>query len=341
MRKVVLYIVCIVLGLQSCTKEDLDDCLYGLRLRVTYLLPYGDEVAPAPDVKHVRAYVFDKEEVLCAVAEEKGNCLASDSWMDINVAPGKYKILVWGSNATALETSYNIEATIGKTTLTDLQLSLKGATNETITEFIPNEENFSDLYYGMAGERTPRISEYVVKDVELTTGTIAEETIELIRNTHQLHVAIEGFRYLVPGWTETSTDIEVYATGKSATYQWENSFTDNSYQVKYSPYNKKTEDNKLLFDIKTQRVRLDMVNDKPFMFYIYDKTQQKVIYELDVLEQLLKVRDDNDNYIFRNQEDLDKTYIYNVRLRIGANLNITIFINNWEITNMYPVPSRF
>lgn len=340
MRKVVLYIVCIVLGLQSCIREDLSDCLYGLRIRVVYLLPYGDDATSAPDVQHVKVYVFDEQGILCTVAEKKGDCLSADSWMDIDLAPGMYKVLVWGSNAADLGSSYRIDATIGKTTLTELQLSLRGKFNKRVTEFTPDELHFSDLYYGAAGTRVSSTSEYIMKEVTVLSGMVTEETVELIRDTHHLKVTIDGFRNLVPGWTEAKTDIEVYATGKSESYQWDNSYISHSYPVKYSPYRQKTEEGRYLLDIETQRVRLDMANEKPLMLYVYDKLQQKAIYELDVLEQLLKAHDDSGNYFFSNQEDLDKAYTYNIRLQVGSNLSITIFINDWEITKIYPVDPR-
>ena len=341
MRKVVLSIICIVLGLQACTHENLDECFFGLRLKVAYLLPYGNDNTPAPSVHHAKAYVFNEQGVLCAVGEGKGDCLSAESSIDINLSPGKYKVLVWGSDAMDLLVPYKAEATIGKTAFSDFQLSLKGEINEAATEFIPEEAAFSDLYYGLAGKRTAGTSEYVLKEVVIPEQTIVEETVELIRNTNQLNITIEDFQNLVPGWTTDNTNIEMYVLGKGETYDKDNNFVSNNYKVKYTPYKKEIKDNRFLFNLKTQRIRRNMQNVKPLMLYIYDKSQGKSLYELDVLEALLKVHNGEDNYLYSTQQDLDRIYSHNIKLKIessdGIRLVIKVFIDDWEIVNMYPV----
>lgn len=62
MKKAVLYIIFagIVLGVQSCIKEDLEGCFNVLRLQVSYAFTTEDADAPIPELRSAKAYVSMK-----------------------------------------------------------------------------------------------------------------------------------------------------------------------------------------------------------------------------------------------------------------------------------------
>lgn len=347
MKKFVSYIVwiCCLLGTQSCTQEDLGDCFYGLRLHATY--PFEIDNEAAPDVQCMRAYVFDENELLCAISEEKGACLSPNRTMDIKIKPGKYKIVVWGSNNADLMRTYSEGANvsgpsssnytggiaIGKTTLSDLRLFLKGE-KKNETEFIPYTTNYDDLYYGLVGKRSKGSSEYVEKEVVVPEYQVVEETVELIRNTNLLKVTLTGLQYIV----SNTKDTEVYVSGKGQCYNWKNAFTETNDQVKFSSYESILNGNESLsMNIKLQRIRMDLATKKQLLFCIYDKGTGKVAYSLDLVEKLLKARNAESEYIYNNQEDFDRLYIHTLEIQFSIDLTVKVFVNGWEIKNIYPV----
>lgn len=362
MRKVILYIAWIILllALQACTKENLDGCFYGLRLRVSYAFEDVENTSPA-DIRHVRAYVFNENDVLCAIAEEKGSWESHSYTMDIGVAPGKYKILVWGSNDTDLSLSYGEGQrgdvagqsytegiAVGKTTLSDFRIFLKGTMpNDANPEFSLDDPNYDDLYYGAAGHRMPETSEYVVKEVTVPESTIVEENVLLIKDTHELTVSITGLSNLIRKVdTESFDDVaSAYILSKGHVYNWDNTFAANDYDVKFTPFASiEDTDDLVAYNIRLQRIRWDMMSEKPLMLYLYDKARGKAVYSLDLMESIVKARDANGDFLYENQEDLDKTYSHKVELEFirpsgGSDLIVGITIDGWKVVNLHPVPN--
>lgn len=353
MKKAVLYIVCIgiIVGFQACTKENLEGCIRGLKLRVSYAFNSVEADAPAPQLQSTRAYVFNESNLLCAVGEASGTNLFSGQTIDFSLEPGKYKVIVWGSDnanffhsygeGTSTMSSlvgYTEGITIGKTALSDFYLFLKRqATEGAETQYFPSNNPCDDLYYGASGTRASKSSEYSIQEVTIPEDGMIEKNIELIRNTNVMDVSITGLSNLLNS-SDFSNDADIYISVKGDNYLWNNSFGNNDTQTKYTPYNMQTnKDGLLSFNIKIQRIRMDMQSEKPLILYIKDKIQGKILLEMDILECLLKASDESGQYIYKNQEDLDRMYIHHIRLEFANNFTVKIFINGWEVQRIYPV----
>ncbi|MEG2282350.1 MAG: FimB/Mfa2 family fimbrial subunit, partial [Rikenellaceae bacterium] len=56
-----------------------------------------------------------------------------------------------------------------------------------------------------------------------------------------------------------------------------------------------------------------------------------VYYNFDLLPYIMK------HPSYRSQQDLDREEEFNIDLKIDNDLNVVIWINGWEITNIIPI----
>lgn len=92
--------------------------------------------------------------------------------------------------------------------------------------------------------------------------------------------------------------------------------------------------NTLSADIKVLRLTMD----RPVLLYIETPGGRRIPEQpIDIVNMLFKARNpDTGAYIYQSQSDFDRIYEHPVEVRIGANLNIRIFIGEWEIVNVKP-----
>ena len=92
--------------------------------------------------------------------------------------------------------------------------------------------------------------------------------------------------------------------------------------------------NTLSADIKVLRLTMD----RPVLLYIETPGGRRIPEQpIDIVSMLFKARNpDTGAYIYQSQSDFDRIYEHPVEVRIGPNLDIRIFIGEWEIVNVKP-----
>lgn len=350
MRKLISYMVFwgVFLALSSCIQEDLDKCFSGIRLKFHFDL---HEEGLEGTMKSVHVFLFDTDSVLRVVQEGKGDCLVHNFTMNMDVSPGTYTLVAFGCDDTDFYHSYNdghiseqvagkydAGVTIGKTTLSDLRIFLKSnlsGSGET-EQRVPAAKTFDDLFYGISGIRQKATSEYEVKEVVVPQQTIVDQDIDLIRNTSVLKLTVRGVKKLHSGGV---ANIDIYALGTNDCYTWHNRLAGMAGKIKFLPDNISFGDDSLQLDIRVQRLEYSRTVS-PVILYLCDKTTGAKRYELDVVKTLLQAKDGEGRYIYSDQEDIDRIYNHPIDLLFDDNegkLVIRIFVQGWEVKNIYPV----
>ena len=161
----------------------------------------------------------------------------------------------------------------------------------------------------------------------------------LIRNTNLLKVTLSGLEHLTPEVRDTpaanrDTDFKLWAVATDERYKSDNTFDGYTRSVRYSPFKTSMDANTLSADIKVLRLTMD----RPVLLYIETPGGRRIPEQpIDIVSMLFKARNpDTGAYIYQSQSDFDRIYEHPVEVRIGANLNIRIFIGEWEIVNVKP-----
>lgn len=129
-------------------------------------------------------------------------------------------------------------------------------------------------------------------------------------------------------------DADFFLSAKGECYNGCNTFGDAAYRVKYPGYDLVAdENNQLTLRIKSQRIMMDM----PLTFYVRDKKQGTMLFGLNLLGYLLKAQNAEGEYIYKNQEDLDRIYIHHIKLAFSGDLTVRIFIDGWEVEHIHPI----
>ncbi len=327
----------------GCIKEDMSDCFSSIRLRFSYTL--HDEPTQGNlfgrDVRHIRAYVFDADGVLNTVASERGSLLSNDYVMNLDLDPGTYTIVAWGSGGEDFFRSYRQSqgsATVtdpvpGQTTLDQLRIALAcEQTPDADGNLHPAQAQFDDLFYGAAGTRsTDGKSLYTIIPVELSPGRSEERTVELIRNTNIIRLTVEGVWNFDP-----ATGIDAWITGTDTRYTSKNTIESTSPRVRFLPRRGLADATTIHTDISIQRLEWNRTASEPLSLYVKDLVNDKVLAKLDLVGLLQKAQDGSGNPLYRNQEDFDREYIYPVTLSFAEDLSLRIYVKDWLIQDIKP-----
>ena len=72
------------------------------------------------------------------------------------------------------------------------------------------------------------------------------------------------------------------------------------------------------------------------ILYIKILTGHKILLSIQLVELLKQAKDEDGNYIYRNQEDLDRIYVHPLKLSFQADMSLKIYVHNREIKNVKP-----
>lgn len=133
----------LLLLLSSCSLDgELEECRYNVRLEYWYT---GSGTANVlPDYIHsMQEFIFDDTGILRQVNNlvDRNKIL----YGEFTLSPGKYTLVTWANVDTA---SHVNEAVIGKTKLSDMQLSLDNPYSTMKSEYAYWQKNAEKLYYG-------------------------------------------------------------------------------------------------------------------------------------------------------------------------------------------------
>lgn len=360
----------------GCTKENTEDCFSGLRLDFYFTLHTGNNNLFGEKVHRVHAYLFDENGVLQLHAMDNGNKLEYsylqngqvktvsnlNPWgglpnnyvMNLDKVPaGKYKIISWADSGREDNTTYlygqmkapathdfEKDITLGVTTMNDFYIFLKCKTASGLSEELTPEANeIDDLWYGAAGTRHSKTDMYACETVEVKNNIVTERHVELIRNTNILKVTLNGIEHLTSGAknapeAKQETNFKLWVVASDGRYRSDNTFDEYVPSIRYTPFNTSMNENTLFADIKVLRLTME----HPVLLYIETPDGQRIPDQpIDIVSMLLKARNpDTGEYAYNSQSDFDRIYEHPIEVRIGANLEIRIFIGEWEIVNVKP-----
>lgn len=371
-----LILFVLVTLVSGCTKENTDDCFSGLRLKFSFTLHNNGGSLFGGEVNRIRVYLFDEQGVLQLYALDdsktieysymqngqlrtvtKANlvgALPEDYMMQLDVAPGKYKVVAWGGSAKETESTffhahmnnpmthdYSEGVIIGQTRMEDFRMFIKYNLAPDLPEdIVPTVAEIDDLWYGTCGTRNEITSKYTMKEVIVKNGAVTEEKIDLIKNTNVLKVTITGYENILAASQRASTSLplNVWVTAANGRYKIDNSIGEWARSIRYVPHSEQLEANKLMVDIKLLRMDVEKHTAQPMYLTIEDPVTLKKFpgKPIDIVNTLMQAKDARGNYIYNNQADFDREYEHPIEIKIDMELNVTVFVNGWEITQVIP-----
>lgn len=374
-RLPLLILIVLTSMMSSCIKEDLIECVSGLRLKFHFTLHNNGGNKFGDEVNKVRVYMFDENGLLQIKAESDAQTLTYSYLQDGNVKtiskpnlfgslsndyvmyldmipPGKYKIVTWGGSeerteSTFFEAHMNDPAThdykegviLGVTKMEDFRMFIKYNLSPDIPEdVVPIVPEIDDLWYGAYGVRDKTTSKYTMDDIVVESGEMTDATIELLKNTNLLKVSITGFDYILSSRGATNSSLNVWATAINGRYKIDNSIGENARSIRYSPYFEQIDTDKMLVDIKIMRIDLERHTAQPMYLTIENPlTGQKFPDKpIDIVNTLMQAKDALGNYIYNAQSDFDREYEHPIEIKIEFDLTIRIFVRGWEIIPVVP-----
>lgn len=357
-----LWIV-ILFALSSCVKEDLSNCPepeQGIILSYRYELnmDYADKFAE--QVENLQAFIFDKDGILRdTLIPFVGNGMIVPNWeRRVNLPPGDYSIVTWAGSkdfyahyywaATNEDTEGFLPGvTIGKTQLEEMRAFLKyEPLTETSEQKKPYDANLKDLYHGIEQNITVLPEEFTAVNTPL------------IKNTNTIRVRIDGLSNL--GDNIDNDDFELTITGSNGHYRYNNTIGEKSSTLRYTPWQNSINGSSLHADIRT--LRLMYPESDPFgnasltLNIRYEPLGLQICRDVNLVDLILSgkipARDAQGNLLTDSQgnqeytsptlEYLDRQDLFEIVYEITKNPNggsmiITVYVNDWKITNIYPV----
>ncbi len=347
-KKLIVLPILALLAVGCNLKEDLSDCgVLRLSLRFTYNTEQIDRLEA--NVNDVHFYVFDKETDILVDIIEVGYEEITRGYTEVEDLPaGTYTFVAWGcGDEDMLGDGHFIEAhmndspahdhtraaIIGETTLDDfyMMVDYDVLPDDVLGDIAPKVDDFHDLFFA-------NVTDVVVKNEENQTVDF-----DFIRNTNVLKVNITGLEHLeadnatrapAPG-----QPLDVFAIGKNGRYRWNNAICQDARTVRYEPPYTSLDDDSMQVDIKT--LRLDLARHSeidPIVLHVENPADGKpLISPLSVMDAIVQVKDDEGNFLYRTQEDIDREYEFPIDISIQPDKSVRIFISDWEIINLTPV----
>lgn len=301
---------------------------------------------------------LQKDQMKTVTSPNAWGALPDNYVMNLDKVPaGKYRIISWAESNAGSRTSFfhghmnnpathdfSEGVTLGVTTMDDLYLFLQSVPAPSLPEdIVPEVDEIDDLWYGAVGTRHPEKSTYAVEEVVVKNGSVAERHIELIRNTNILKVTVSGMENIISatGSTPDNTprqsednQLRLWTVASNERYKCDNTIGEFARSIRYTPFHIDTDGQTLHADIKV--LRLDM--ERPVLLYIETPDGRRIPSQpIDIVDKLRQARDpDTGEYVYNSQSDFDRIYEHPIEVRIGADMEIRIFIGEWEIVNVKP-----
>lgn len=317
----------------SCTKEYDSDCYTGARIRYSYLLNTMDKDLFGSDVNRMGIYIFDNQGLfLDSVIIDNPALLDDQHLVQLSLQPGRYTLLSWGGyivdhyrigdmrNPTDPD-SFVDGLVKGSTSLDCFRLKLKSIDDNSGN--LMAVDDAMDLYYGEATE------------IEVVSGKLSEQTIPVIKNTNTLKIKVAGLENLntgLPYSTTTRVDFQplnITAVEADGSYLWNNGSENYARELIYTPDSYRMADGSVEIDIKVQRLVKDLETIKPFNLKIASAGDGRVIYERNIISEVLSLKDPTGKPIYSSQDDLDREDTYIFDIKISADLVVSVTVNGW------------
>lgn len=353
----------ILFALSGCVKEDLSDCPepeQGIILSYRYELnmDYVDKFAE--QVENLQAFIFDNNGILRdTLIPFVGNGDIVPKWeRKVNLPQGDYSIVTWAgskdfyahyypaaANEDAMEFFKGV--TIGQTRLEEMRMFLEyEQLPENSEQNAPCDANIKELYHG------------IEQHVTVLPEDFTAVNTPLIKNTNTVRIRIDGLSTI--GSNINKDDFELTITGCNSHYKYDNTIGEKAATLRYTPCQSRVEGGSLHADIRTLRLMRpasDPFDNATLILNIrYKPTGMEICKNVnlvdlilsgmiparDVQGNLLTDSEGNQEYTSPTLEYLDRQDLFEIVYEItkdpnGDSLVVTVYVNDWKITNIYPV----
>lgn len=314
--------------LSSCSLvyTDQEDCDFGLHLRFKYdyNMSFGD--AFASQVSRVSVYVFDEDGKFVTCQTEEGPALAQEGYrMKLELPDGKYRLICWGGRYDDSFTHHKLTDDCEPSVELLEALMLRDADNEVkCLDGCP----LNSLFWGD------------LKDIEVNSKSIQEETLSLMKLTNQIKINLingEG--------EELGLDsFDLYMHGDNGRICADDACLLEDDMVKFHPYHKaerpaistKATREGITAEFSCPRI---MKDDDVLRLHAIDKTTGEDVLDFPVAKVLATYAPsafetaDGLIHFLDPQEYLDRADLYNLTfvLQDGDWISVDIQVLSWSM----------
>ena len=332
----------IALGsLSSCDSaiyDDEGDCSVHYRVTFTYDMNMKWANAFPHEVKSVTLYIYDRNGQLVMSKTDNSAALASpDYYMDVEVLPGKYDLLVWASGNSPIDNPTAFEVASASPGSAMNTLGAKMPLDGTADAGLYVDRDIVPLYHGiMRGVDFPD-----------TYGNVTLGPVSLTKDTNVMQVLLQN----TDGTTMKADDFSFYITAANNELDYLNKVVSTT-QFSYRPWamtltsasldkpearaaskalaRAQTEANGILAELSTGR----LIDTRTPRLVVRRNSDGEDIISINLIQYLLMVKGEY-NRQMSDQEYLDRNDNYSLMFFVDDNRNWYIaggvYINGWRI----------
>lgn len=349
----------------GCIREDESDCpvlenTTGMILRYKYdmNMAYTDKFSD--QVKNLQAFVFNSDGVLCdTLTPFVGAGSITPGWeRRLALNPGTYSVVTWAGadhfyadHYTSANNAYPAASprgvVLGVTKLEDFRMFL--AYDKLADDNAqPHTANIKELYHG------------VVRNITVEENKETTVLTSLIKNTNTVKITLTGTHHLGP--LVKADDFEFLIQSRNGHYRYDNSTNEQAHLIHYTPYQFAQTDESVVAQIKTMRLTKPQEdrfeNGTMLLTVTYKPTHLSICKQINLVDLILSGRiaarnsegkplfdtDNTPKFEQPSLEYLDRQDLFEVTYQIAKEeddkLVVTVYVNEWRISNIYPVPDQ-
>ncbi|MEG1645641.1 MAG: FimB/Mfa2 family fimbrial subunit [Alistipes sp.] len=304
----------------SCIKEDVSNCGADVQVQYYYTLNPQQVNLFEQKVQQMGIYIFDGEGLYYDYRTINDPAqIRNNQPIRFKLPTGDYTLLSWGgtpdwydSGERTEETPFQFGLRKGVTRLSDFRLWIQWYKAGGEEHLIAKEP--ADLYHGQPTQ------------IKVGNDRATATRIGLIKNTHTINVLITGIEFLLPNYQPGQSLFDIYCIGGNGRYQHDNTFDKSAETVKYLPSSNQFVDNQVIASIKVMR----MISEEPFWLTVADKHSGEVYFKFDMMPYIMQLP------AYMTQEDIDREDEFDIKLQIGMDLSLVIWINGWKLIDVIP-----
>lgn len=334
-----------LLVLGGCKIVDpLEACETAVEVRLDYRFstvdgggrPDPEEAALAEMVNSINLFLFDESagNVLTQIVPVSHSEILSGEFA-VNTLSGQYTMVAWGFSQSSLAgggftnvqmvdptTNYHTPIVIGKTTLDQFRTLV----------LQPDDPTFADLFHAEVS--------HVEVPIPTNETTIVNVHFNFTRYTNTVSLKINGLddvrTHLYGAETRTTNTraeftideelvpVDVFLTGKNGIFKHDGSLDENAPEFRYNAMPVASDDGATMIEmeIKTLQIDLERHAVDPLMLHIHvkdattDAEMHRILNDLNLLALIQQVKNDNGEYLFRTQEQIDAAVEFPIELNI-------------------------
>lgn len=329
-------------SLSSCDSaiyDDEGDCSVHYRVTFTYDMNMKWANAFPHEVKSVTLYIYDRNGQLVMSKTDNSAALASpDYYMDVEVLPGKYDLLVWATGKSPMDnpTAFEVASAAPGSAMSTLgaKMPLDGTPAD---GGLYVDRDIVPLYHGiMRGVDFPdTYGNVTLGPVSLTKDTNVMQV--LLQNTDGTTMKADDFSfYITAANNELDYLNKVVSTTQFSYRPWAMTLTSASLDkpeaqaASKAPARALTEANGILAELSTGR----LIDTRTQRLVVRRNSDGEDIININLIQYLLMVKGEY-NRQMSNQEYLDRNDNYSLMFFVDDNRNWYIaggvYINGWRI----------